>query len=237
MLLRQSTARQRVALSAPVLPRYGPRLEPTMQHAQVGTRVILGIDPGTLRMGWGILVLEGTTVRHRAHGVLRPAARDDRPRRLGALLRGLEALMDAHRPDLVAVETAFVRRDPRAALALGEARGVALAIAAARELEIREVSPSETKRAVVGGGRATKEQVQEMVRLQLALAEVPPEDAADALAAALTAARTAALDAATLVGASRAAPRLPDPPMSMTASRAYYAQVVAAARGTKRRKG
>ncbi len=198
--------------------------------------VVVGIDPGTLRLGWAVLEVCGSNITRRASGVLQPPARWERPRRLGALLQGLTALLDEHKPSVVAVETAFVRRDPRAALALGEARGLPIALASARGIEVVEVTPSEVKQRVVGSGRATKGQIQAMIQIQLALPAGLGEDESDALAVALTAAatrtpaagllqrtadlaRTAALGS----GSVAAAP-------TMTPARAYYAAVLAAAR-------
>ncbi len=198
--------------------------------------VVMGIDPGTLRLGWAVLEVQGSQIKRRASGVLLPPARWERPRRLGVLLQGLTALLDEHQPSVVAVETAFVRRDPRAALALGEARGLPIALAAARGIEVVEVSPSEVKQRVVGSGRASKGQVQAMVRIQLALQSGLGEDESDALAVALTAAatrtpaagllqRNADLARSTAIGgvAVTEAP-------AMTPARAYYAAVLAAAR-------
>lgn len=196
---------------------------------------MLGIDPGTIKLGWAVLAFEGARVWRLASGVLRPPARESRPVRLGILLTQLTELFDLHRPHAVAVETAFVRADPRAALVLGEARGLPMALGAARGLAVIELSPSEVKRAVVGRGRATKEQVQEMVRIQLQLATLPAEDEADAIAVALT-----ALQQLRPLGAQLAAAR-PAPAVAkaspgdapMTSGRAYYAAVLAAARGRK----
>lgn len=205
-----------------------------MHEQTPAQRIILGIDPGTLRLGWGLVRVHGRQIGHLGHGVVRPPARSQRPERLGALLVALQELMATHAPDVLACETVFVRLDPRAALALGEARGIALALAASRQMQIHEVSPSETKRAVVGAGRASKAQMQEMVRLQLDLAVAPPEDAADALAAALTVARQLALG---VVGAAPNKARRHDSPRPaaapLTEAQAYYASVLAAARAAK----
>jgi crossover junction endodeoxyribonuclease RuvC len=99
----------------------------------------------------------------------------------------------AHRPDRVVVEQVFVASNARAALVLGQARGVALAAASAAGLTVEELSPQEVKRAVVGHGGAQKSQVQRMVQRLLALQSAPAEDAADALAAALCRAHQGAL--------------------------------------------
>lgn len=206
-----------------------------MTRSKASVRVILGIDPGTLKLGWGVVELRGTAVHHVAHGVVRPPARQARSERLGVLATAIGELLAAHRPAILAVETAFLRHDPRAALALGEARGVAIGLGAAAGVQIVELSPSATKRAVVGTGRASKGQMQEMVRLTLALPEAPPEDAADALAAAITAARADALPQ--VAEAARVGlPRQALPQVKMTEARAIYAAAVAAARAPRGRK-
>jgi crossover junction endodeoxyribonuclease RuvC len=201
-------------------------------------RLVLGVDPGTVKLGWGLIRVTAATQHHVSSGVLRPSAKLSRPERLGVILKELRALLEAHRPDAVAVETAFVRRDARAALAIGEARGVAVALAAAQGVAVLELSPSAIKRAVVGGGRATKAQVQEMVRVQLAIERALAEDEADALAAALTGARELVLAGLAAPAVARAArPRVvPPAPAKLSASRAYYAAVVAQARGGARRR-
>ena len=200
------------------------------------SRIVLGIDPGTIKLGWGVVAFEGAAVRWLASGVLRPSARESRPVRLGILLQQLTELFDLHQPHVVAVETAFVRADPRAALVLGEARGLPMALGASRGMAVVELSPSEVKRAVVGRGRATKEQVQEMVRIQLCLDVLPAEDEADALAIALTAIgqlrRTGAQGMVPRARTRAAAAPSGDAP-TMTAGRAYYAAVLAAAQGRK----
>lgn len=205
-----------------------------MQQA-VSAASILGIDPGTLRLGWGVLALEGVSRRWVASGVLRPPPRLPRAERLGHLLLGLTELLDRYAPAAVAVEAAFVRRDPRAALALGEARGVALALAASRGLQIAELGPLDVKRAVVGSGRADKHQMQEMVRIRLSLTALPAEDEADALAVALAAADRLAMPMVA-TPERRPARAIVDPAAEMSPSRAHYAAIVAQARRSSGRR-
>jgi crossover junction endodeoxyribonuclease RuvC len=160
---------------------------------------ILGIDPGSLVTGYGVVERRGADVHHVAHGTLRPPRTAPLAARLAALQAGLASVIAAHRPDLVVVEQVFVASNARAALVLGQARGAALAAAAAAGLAVEELSPQEVKRAVVGHGGAQKLQVQRMVQRLLALAEPPAQDSADALAAALCAAQASPrLAAATL---------------------------------------
>jgi len=189
------------------------------------TQRILGVDPGTVRFGWGIIEATGTEARHIASGVFRIPAAMRLPERLGKLLTSLEELLLSHDLDVVAVEQAFVYKNPRTALVIGQARGLPIALAAARGLQIAEYQPATIKRAVVGSGRASKEQVAMMVQLQLGLPSLPQEDEGDALAVALTHAR----DAGGLTTAAAASAPADGSP------RAYYAAVVADAKRRKRR--
>lgn len=146
---------------------------------------ILGIDPGTRVAGWGVIEADGASLRAVAHGVVR-AGRDDLGDRLRRVFDGLEAVLREHRPDAVVVENVFVARDPHATIALGEGRGVAILAAARAGRRIAQYSPAEVKKAVAGNGRASKAQVQQMVREHLRMREVVrPFDAADALAIAI----------------------------------------------------
>ena len=147
---------------------------------------ILGLDPGLARMGWGMVALEGTRLSHISHGVIATRAALGLGARLMALHAALSEVIAEHRPASIAVEQAFVARDPSAALKLGHARAVALLAAAQAGLEIAEYSPNHIKKSVVGAGHAGKEQVMFMVRRLLPACGVKEPDAADALAAAIT---------------------------------------------------
>ena len=146
---------------------------------------ILGLDPGLARMGWGVVTLDGTRLSHIAHGVIATKTALGLGPRLLSLHRELGIVIAAHRPVAIAVEQAFVARDPSAALKLGHARAVALLAAAEAGLEIAEYSPNHIKKAVVGAGHAGKDQVQFMVKRLLPSCGVKEADAADALAAAI----------------------------------------------------
>lgn len=199
-------------------------MQPTSRPHSSSQRV-LGVDPGSLRFGWGIIEVTGADMRYIASGVFRMPARDPLPERLGKLLTHLEALLLDHRVDTVAVEQAFVYKNPRTALVIGQARGLPIALAAARGLQVAEYQPATVKQAVVGSGRASKEQVSHMVQLQLGLKELPQEDEGDALAVALTHGRQGGgqvEDAMAETG-------------QLTSARAYYAAVMAGAKGRKRR--
>jgi crossover junction endodeoxyribonuclease RuvC len=146
---------------------------------------ILGLDPGLARMGWGVVEMTGTRLVHVGHGVLTSDGKADLGRRLMVLHEGLTVVIATTRPAAIAVEQAFVHKDPSAALKLGHARAVALLAAAQAALEIAEYTPNHIKKCVVGSGHAGKEQVLAMVRRLLPTANVEEADAADALAAAI----------------------------------------------------
>ncbi len=146
---------------------------------------ILGIDPGSIVTGYGVVERDGSRVFHVAHGTLRPPRGAELPARLGSLHASLEEVFSLHRPEVAVVERIFAGVSARSALVLGHARGVALAIASRAGVPVHEYAPAELKRAVVGTGNADKRQVQLMVRRLLGLGRVPASDAADALAAAI----------------------------------------------------
>jgi crossover junction endodeoxyribonuclease RuvC len=155
---------------------------------------ILGIDPGTLRLGYGVIEYGGTSrggdkLRYVECGVIAASAREARPARLAEIGRGLRELIAEVRPDAVAMEEAFFGKNVQSTLALGEARGVALFISAEHGLPISGYPPATVKQAVVGHGRASKAQVGYLVRALLALRRTPEPDAADALAIAICHAR------------------------------------------------
>ncbi len=146
--------------------------------------IVLGVDPSTVATGWGIL--EGDKRRSRVvdYGVLRPPTRDPLSDRLRAIHDGLGEICERHLPDVLVIESTFLHRNVKTALALGQARGVILLAAAQRRIEIVEYSALEIKRAAVGYGAAAKEQVAHMMTRVLALPRPPAADEADALAAA-----------------------------------------------------
>jgi len=157
---------------------------------------IMGLDPGLGAMGWGVVRLEGTRLSHIAHGVIATRPAMALGVRLMTLHRALTSVIAQHGPAAIAVEQAFVHRDPSAALKLGHARAVALLAAAEAGLEIAEYAPNHIKKSVVGAGHAGKEQVQFMVRRLLPACGVTQADAADALAAAIAHAHLAGSRAA-----------------------------------------
>jgi crossover junction endodeoxyribonuclease RuvC len=159
---------------------------------------IFGIDPGSLRTGYGCVETDGTRHRLVECGVLGGPAGTALPDRLAAIHDGLTRLFRLTRPDCAVIENLFHARNVRSALTLGHARGVAVLAAVQAGLPVHEYTPAEIKQAVVGYGRAEKAQVQQMVTLLLGLDTPPsPYDAADALAVAICHAHqwgTAALD-------------------------------------------
>jgi len=148
-------------------------------------RRILGIDPGTKTCGYAVLESDGRTIRTIDYGVV-GNRKVSLASRLKLIHEGLTAVIGRCQPEVAAIEGAFYGRNPRTTIRIGEGRGVALLAAASAGLEIAEYAPAKVKQAVVGSGRATKRQVQMMVRDILNLPEVPtPDDAADALAIAI----------------------------------------------------
>jgi crossover junction endodeoxyribonuclease RuvC len=146
---------------------------------------IIGIDPGSNITGYGIVELSGGGMRHIESGNIAPARGTPLPRRLLEICDGLSALIGRHRPDAAAIEDVFVSKNARSSLLLGHARGAAMIAACRAGLAVEEYQPSQVKQAVAGTGRATKEQMQLMVRAILRLPEVACEDASDALAVAI----------------------------------------------------
>ena len=149
--------------------------------------IVLGIDPGTLVVGYGALVLRRGGPRLLAAGVLRASRGADVPTRLGTLRLAIDDLLDRLKPGVVVVEEAYSGANVQSALRVGEGRGVALSSAACRGARIEQYPPAVAKRTLVGNGSASKQQVARMVAHELRLAApLEPLDASDALALALT---------------------------------------------------
>src|SRR5262245_11556302 len=151
--------------------------------------IVLGIDPGTAALGYGIVEGRAGRLRMVDAGTFETKPDASLPKRLLAIHALLDELIALHKPDLVAVERLFFSRNAQTAFAVGQARGVVLLAAAQAEVPVREATPNEVKVAVTGFGRADKEQVGRMVAVCLSLAEPPRrDDTADALAIAIWAA-------------------------------------------------
>lgn len=145
--------------------------------------IVLGIDPGTRVMGYGALVLAPDGPRFLACGVITPEARASVPARLASIAVDLERLLVVLRPTVLALESAFHSKNVQAAFRIGEARGVVLAAAARAGIEIRELAPASAKKAVLGHGGASKEQIARMIAQLLGTGPLAvATDATDALA-------------------------------------------------------
>jgi crossover junction endodeoxyribonuclease RuvC len=149
--------------------------------------IVLGIDPGTATTGYGVVRGDGSGPATLIEcGVIRTRARDALPSRLNEIYDGVRELIVQHRPDAMAVEDIFYSKNVRTTMVLGHARGVILLAGQQAGLEIEQYPPAEVKKAIVGSGAATKEQVQFMVMRLLRLKTPPhPSDASDGVAAAL----------------------------------------------------
>ncbi|MCJ7585655.1 MAG: crossover junction endodeoxyribonuclease RuvC [Anaerolineales bacterium] len=150
--------------------------------------LVLGIDPGTATTGYGLVRdLPDSSLQVVDYGTFVTPAGLPAPKRLSMLYHRMQEMLLLHHPDSAAVEKLFFQSNVKTAIAVGQARGVLLLALAEAGLEIAEYTPNEVKQAVTGYGSADKKQVQEMVRVLLAMPHIPrPDDAADALAIAIT---------------------------------------------------
>jgi crossover junction endodeoxyribonuclease RuvC len=154
--------------------------------------IVLGIDPGTAALGYGIVDSSRGRVREVDHGCLVTSPDTALPKRLLAVHAIVDELIAVHSPRLLAIERLFFSKNAQTAFAVGQARGVVLLAAAQHRVPVVEATPNEVKSAIAGYGAADKEQVQRMVQLVLGMAELPrPDDAADALAIAVWGAHSA----------------------------------------------
>lgn len=148
---------------------------------------IIGIDPGTGILGFGVIEVNGTKIKLVEAGVIRTPAHTPHDERLEEIFDGLTEIIAATKPDVLSIEKLFFTRNITTAMSVAEARGVAVLVGRKAGLPIAEYTPPQIKQTLTGYGKADKKQVQEMVRIQLGLKEVPkPDDCADALAAAIT---------------------------------------------------
>lgn len=156
--------------------------------------IVLGIDPGTLHLGWGVVQCVGNRLTAIGHGVVDAPQKEPLATRLVLLEKGLEEVLERFSPEVGSVESLFFHKDPQAAAKLGHARGVVLLCLARAHLPIAEYPPARVKSTITGSGRADKVQMVRMVTTLLSLPEAPREDAADALALALTYIRRARVE-------------------------------------------
>jgi crossover junction endodeoxyribonuclease RuvC len=152
--------------------------------------VILGIDPGSRKTGFGVIKTSGDKCEYLASGVIH-VAEFEFAERLKQIYSCLQTIIHEHAPTMMVVEQVFMAKNANSALKLGQARGAAITAGAVAGLDVHEYSARQIKQAVVGTGAAEKIQVQHMVKMLLKLNQSPQEDAADALAAALCHAHTA----------------------------------------------
>ncbi len=147
---------------------------------------VLGVDPGTLVTGFGVIDVVSGGVRHVAHGTIRTRSKDPLWVRITTIHDALVGLIGDHRPDALSLERCFVGKNIQSALKLGHTRGAIMVAATSASMDVAEYAPTAIKQAVTGRGRAEKHQVAEMVKMILGLPDLPQSDAADALAAAIT---------------------------------------------------
>ena len=148
--------------------------------------IILGIDPGLQKTGWGIIEKNGSRLSYLGSGLIKTIPAEPLSHRLAFLHKGLADIIKQWQPDTSAIEETFVNKNPASALKLGQARGVLLAVPALYGLECAEYSANKIKKSIVGTGHAAKEQMGMMVKTLLPTCGQPSEDEADALAVAIT---------------------------------------------------
>lgn len=147
---------------------------------------VLGIDPGSETLGWGIVKKDGNFYRLIDYGTVKSSPRERFSKRLAKIYDDLQEIIERFQPDVLSIEEAFYALNVQVAMKLGQVRGVVLLLAEKNGLDIAEYAPRLIKKTVVGYGNAEKKQVQEMVKILLKLPTIPePHDAADALAAAI----------------------------------------------------
>lgn len=146
---------------------------------------VLGIDPGSLNTGYGVIEDNGNGFRLISAGCITNTTRDKIDKRFNKIYSGLKGIIQETHPEIVSLENVIYCNNTKIAIKLGEARGVAMLTAAEAGIPITEYAPKKIKQAVVGHGSASKQQVQGMVTHLLGLKEIPPPDVADALAVAI----------------------------------------------------
>jgi crossover junction endodeoxyribonuclease RuvC len=147
---------------------------------------VLGVDPGTRRLGWGVVERRGPKLLAVAAGVVKLREKEALETRLAKVHEALEDIIETYAPLTLAVEDIFYAEFPAAAIKLGHVRGVVLLVGAQRQLEVASYAPALVKRTIAGRGAAEKAQVGRLVAATLGLRAPPPTDAADALAVAIT---------------------------------------------------
>ena len=148
--------------------------------------IILGIDPGLNKTGWGVISFEKNTLKFIACGTIKTNAKDNTCTRLAAISEGLKKVITEYDPDESAIEETFVNNNARSSLALGQARGAAILTLAQAKINVAEYAATLVKKTVTGNGHADKTQVDAMVKMLLPASTAETADAADALAVAIT---------------------------------------------------
>jgi len=146
----------------------------------------MGVDPGSIRTGFGLLNVISNRYIHIDNGIVAPPKNMVFKDRVAFIFKGICEVIEEHKPDYVAIEDIFMSKNAQSALKLGHVRGAIMSAAVTHGVPIFEYTPTRVKQSVTGSGRAQKYQIQEMVKVLLKLKEIPQEDAADALAVALT---------------------------------------------------
>ncbi len=183
---RGASGVRRTAAASATTPTDPRRIELVFDPAGGGDQLVLGIDPGVSRCGYGVVRRDGSQFRAVAYGVIRTSPSEELPTRLATLLHEINALIEEFTPIALAVERVLFQVNTRTAMSVGQASGLALALAGRAGIPVVNYSPNEVKLAVAGDGGAGKFEVQQMVMRLLQLRELPdPPDAADALALAL----------------------------------------------------
>ena len=147
---------------------------------------IIGIDPGLINTGWGLIEVEGNVIRHIDHGLIKIKTSDDIAVRLLNIYEALILILSKHMPDEASIEKTFVNKNPNSSLKLGYARGVILLALAKKKLKCFEYAPNQIKKSIVGRGHADKDQIATMVTMLLSKKIEGTSDVSDALAIAIT---------------------------------------------------
>lgn len=157
-------------------------------------QIILGLDPGTATIGYGVIVVDAGQIKYIAHGCITTPKEQPLPVRLNCIAKDLRTILRKYRPDLVAVEELFFAKNVTTAINVAQARGVLLQTVANFKIPVEHYTPLQVKQALTGYGKADKTQMQKMAQLLLGLAVPPhPDDAADALGVAITCANSTRL--------------------------------------------
>lgn len=156
--------------------------------------IILGLDPGTATVGYGVVVSDGAVIKHITHGCIATSKDLPMPTRLNQIAKQLRELLRQYQPDIVAVEQLYFAKNVTTAMTVAQARGVLVQTVANLGIPVENYTPLQVKQAITGYGRADKVQMQKMVKMILGLKDIPhPDDAADAVAIAITCANSTRL--------------------------------------------